>query len=434
MIVNFAIENFLSFKNAVTTDFESSREKFNSDHLATAKKIHKKISPIACFFGPNASGKTNWFKALKYLKSIIVNPQPDGGLTNVTPYKLDTFSENNPTKFQIEFLSDKDDLYKFTVELNSKKILFEALSVQNSQGINDIYIRKEQSIQFFNKNKKAEGQTKFALNLLKSSLKDNQLILNAANSNLWSILKNIGKAYEWFNKLVLISPDTGFLPIFTAGTYEPSIISKLLSNYGIDVDNILLNDFPLENLPEDFKKELSNLDPTKCFGGFINDKDFVLASINEGKVKVQKLCTIHNIADDNMVSFDFSSESDGTRRLIELFPILLALSSTESKNFVFLIDELDRSLHTLLTKKIVETFIKLRTPEMRTQLIFSCHDFLMLDHKVLRLDQMFIFSKQDSYSVVNKFNTINGIRTDKDLLKFYLEGKLGGIPKIKTQM
>ena len=56
------------------------------------------------------------------------------------------------------------------------------------------------------------------------------------------------------------------------------------------------------------------------------------------------------------VRFGLGEESDGTRRLMELGPEFLAASLSGSQKVV-VIDELDRSLHTLLTRRLLEGYL-----------------------------------------------------------------------------
>ena len=66
----------------------------------------------------------------------------------------------------------------------------------------------------------------------------------------------------------------------------------------------------------------------------------------------------------------FSEESDGTQRLTNLLP---ALHSIQNKPGVFLIDEIDRSLHPLLAKGFVRAFLTDCTTK-GSQLIFTTHE------------------------------------------------------------
>ena len=69
--------------------------------------------------------------------------------------------------------------------------------------------------------------------------------------------------------------------------------------------------------------------------------------------------------------FDFSEESDGTKRLFDLVYMLMI----QNDDIVFVVDELERSLHPKLTEHFVELFMDAHKDE-RVQLIFTTHCFL----------------------------------------------------------
>ena len=62
-------------------------------------------------------------------------------------------------------------------------------------------------------------------------------------------------------------------------------------------------------------------------------------------------------------------ESDGTKRLFDLVPLFYR---TKTASFV-IIDEIDRSLHTNLTKKFLELFYKYNENRFN-QLVATTHD------------------------------------------------------------
>ena len=80
-----------------------------------------------------------------------------------------------------------------------------------------------------------------------------------------------------------------------------------------------------------------------------------------GDIKYNKLQLNHGNNDD---LFEYMDESDGTRRLFDLIPLLY----TNKKRSVIFIDEIDRSLHTNLTKKFMQLFYNL-TKNTSSQLI-----------------------------------------------------------------
>ena len=73
------------------------------------------------------------------------------------------------------------------------------------------------------------------------------------------------------------------------------------------------------------------------------------AILDNNGYDVKTLRFIHNNCNE---SFGAYEESDGTIRVLELIDILL------TKNKMFLIDELDSSLHPLLVKGLLQLFSK----------------------------------------------------------------------------
>jgi AAA15 family ATPase/GTPase len=126
-----------------------------------------------------------------------------------------------------------------------------------------------------------------------------------------------------------------------------------------------------------------------------------------------------------------SWESDGTLHVIDLLPAFFTMGEKASRK-VFLIDELDRSLHPSLTRHLVETYLAGITPDSRTQIIFTTHDVQLMDQKIFRRDEMWAMERSRfDGSVLIPFSDFNSdIRYDKDIRKSYLQGRMGGVPQI----
>ena len=150
----------------------------------------------------------------------------------------------------------------------------------------------------------------------------------------------------------------------------------------------------------------------------------------EGELRAKKLVTYHPKIDGTEIRFDIRQESDGSQRVIDLLPALLDLSSPTSKK-VYVIDEIDRSLHTLLTRRLLEAYLAKCSAETRTQLLLTTHDVLLMDQQILRRDEMWVTERDaDGSSNLNSFSEYKDVRYDKDIRKSYLQGRLGGIPRI----
>ena len=124
--------------------------------------------------------------------------------------------------------------------------------------------------------------------------------------------------------------------------------------------------------------------------------------------------------------YEYGEESDGTQRLIELLDVIL----NDDEDKVFIIDELDRSLHPQMTIKFVETFLKF-SENKTTQLIITTHESNLMDLNILRRDEIWFAEKEQNNNTnlytLEKFK----IRYDKVVSKDYLAGRYGAVPVFK---
>lgn len=159
-------------------------------------------------------------------------------------------------------------------------------------------------------------------------------------------------------------------------------------------------------------------------------EDRVVVFRENGKLNARKLVTYHLKEDGTETKFDIRQESDGTKRMIELLPAFLGLTGRESE-FVFVIDEVDRSLHTLLVRSLVESYLSGCSITSRSQMLFTTHDVQLMDQQLLRRDEMWATERDETgTSILLPFSDYKDIRYDKDIRKSYLRGRLGGIPHI----
>lgn len=151
----------------------------------------------------------------------------------------------------------------------------------------------------------------------------------------------------------------------------------------------------------------------------------------EGELSVKKLVAFHVRSSGDRIPFDISDESDGTQRIIDLLPVLLQATDAGARK-VYIIDEIDRSLHTLLTYRLLQAYLSQCSPESRTQLLFTTHDVLLMDQRLLRRDEMWVTERDSSgNSTLYSFSEYKDVRKDKDIRRSYLQGRMGGIPKIQ---
>ena len=123
--------------------------------------------------------------------------------------------------------------------------------------------------------------------------------------------------------------------------------------------------------------------------------------------------------------FGYADESQGTQKLFALAGPLLDILD---KGRTLAIDELDRSLHPLLTQHIIRAF---NDPELNrngAQLIFTTHDTSLLSAHLLRRDQVWLTEKDAAQASSLIPLTTFSIRKGEALEKGYLSGRYGGLP------
>lgn len=180
-----------------------------------------------------------------------------------------------------------------------------------------------------------------------------------------------------------------------------------------------------ERLEEDIKEwktEKIKDKKTSSMSVRINDMYYVISLDKNDKVEVTTIVFNHG----NDAVFEFSEESDGTRRILDLVEILFT-----GEDKVYIIDEIDRSLHPQLTYKFIQEFL-VAAQKRNIQLVITTHESRLLDFGLLRQDEIWIANKLTSgetelYSL-DEYN----VRFDKKVDKAYLEGRYGGVPIFST--
>ena len=129
MLKKIQIENFKSFKNETTIDFNSTNYKI----LRNTNVNKDGILKGGIFVGGNATGKTNVILALKLLLDLLFRDR----IINIAQYRC-LFSEEDTIKLDYEFFIEKKDV-KYSIEYNTfKQTISENLYVDNKNMLNRI--------------------------------------------------------------------------------------------------------------------------------------------------------------------------------------------------------------------------------------------------------------------------------------------------------
>ena len=98
---------------------------------------------------------------------------------------------------------------------------------------------------------------------------------------------------------------------------------------------------------------------------------------------------------------------------------------------VLVVDEIEASMHPLLTRHLIEMIQDQTTNQNHAQLIFTTHDTGLLDLKLLRRDQIW-FAEKDEKTMQTDIYALTEFspRKEENIARGYLQGRYGAIPFI----
>ena len=284
-------------------------------------------------------------------------------------------------------------------------------------------------------------------NFIAQGTRPNQLFLHnaiAQNAN------EFRPAFDWFDKTLRIEgidahgePYSGML---LRDDFQ-NFINERLYRYNTGADELSLTPVSKESIPipPQVLDDLLRTVPIADSGSLqlridnpnASGPEIYISEINPGtEPQFKKVHLRHRRADGQFETFELSSESTGTQRLVELLPLFFDLAmdptSPDDAERVYAIDEMGRSFHTALTNDLVRGFVESCCEQSRHQLIFTTHDLALMQQDTLRRDELWICQKD-----INEGSTIISLgkqekaRHDSNLLNNYIHGVYGGYPKFR---
>jgi AAA15 family ATPase/GTPase len=173
----------------------------------------------------------------------------------------------------------------------------------------------------------------------------------------------------------------------------------------------------------------------------------ITAEIQENTENIKLPSDIPNeikeaILEENRVSFKFSVESsegefvqfdqdamsEGTVRLFQMLPVILI---SLARGSLLVVDELDAHFHPSLLALILKLFHDDDINKKGSQIIFTAHDTNVLNSGVLRRDQIWFVCKDHGTSNIKSLEEYDKkyVRPDSPFDAFYMDGRLGALPK-----
>jgi len=419
MLIEIAVTNFRSIKDRqVFSMMPSGKIKPDelSDNVIPGESNPYKISLLksSIFYGANASGKSNFLRAIKAIEYLVKNSidyKLDERIEPYEPFKLNEMNKRQSVEFEIDFIAKDNIRYLYKIIFNATEFIHESLYSYPQGKKTKLFIREKNSPISYGDYFKGER---------KQQLLNNQLLLSKAGT---SPIESLKEAYLFFAKYL-------FCNIFVDSKFDDKVISnytkiiaekkkdylfknfnKLLALADTGIDSFTIKEFsPNEfEFPADFPDDV---------------KKRILEDNKYGIKTIHKLYRNEGIIGEE--AFELDDESAGTKKLIGVGTLILDALFDGS---TIIIDELDKSLHPLLTRMLIKLFHSPKTNPYQAQLIFATHDISLIDISLFRRDQIW-FTEKDDYGATQIYplSDFTGISKVKPLENWYLRGRFGGVP------
>lgn len=432
------VQNFKSFNES------NSLNMIASNKLRTQKdKLYESVDIAllknAVIYGANASGKSNFAEVLRFMKENVINQE-----IPIESYNWYCRNhEDNKEKissFSVQLLLNEDFYeYGFDAILNTQTIKDEWIIDLNKTKI--LYQRNNDGKPLNGLNLGKEDRVRMEIYLEDFLHNEKSLFLTEMNRNKSfdkdSELSVYHRIYNWFVKdLNVVLPD---MPLTNfAYYYDESTLNNIKKNVrSIDtgIKDIEIKDMSEEQLQNKigislYKDVISELKKKvqkqrqELNLSMRSKKEFFNITMNDNyDLEIKTLCFKHG---ESMLDFEFCEESDGTRRVFDFLDILL----NKNQNSVYVIDEMERSLHPNLLNRFIELLNEYQK-QSNIQVIFTTHESSIMNQDLFRRDQIWFVERDiNNDSRMYSLDTFNE-RFDKQMSKAYLDGRYGAVPCFK---
>lgn len=384
MLIQFTIENHRSIKESAVISFVASKDKSLEEYLLPLD-TKKSLLPAIAIYGANAAGKSNILHAMMTMREMVIGDAAKISKGQLLPWEP-FGGTKNPTALEIVF-TYQNIRYAYGFSFDAKKIYSEYLYHWPNGREALIFSRENGEYQF--RENVNEQIT------LSNRTPDNKLYL--VSSNDWN-LPQTENAYKWFLEKMT------FLMEEDPATSET--VAQIVSG-------------------DDKKARIL--------------KELLLADLGISDV------TIKNIAGNNptITTTHRIINEDGS---VEYFQLMMEQESSGTQHFftriggwlqalengaLLVVDEIEDSLHPLLTRRLVEMVQDKNVNTKGAQLLFTTHDAMLLDLNFFRRDQIWFTEKGDKSCATELYSLATfSPRKGENVRKGYLKGRFGAIPFI----
>lgn len=376
---------------------------------------------VAVIYGPNASGKSNFLKALGLVDWIAnrAGESTDQHLP-VTPFKFDKSLLTEPSVFDLHFLCGRLR-YEFNLAVTRERVVLERLSAYPAGKEVMLYERRH-----------SDGADQYRIGELEGGQAVHEawqkltppraLFLSQAVASSSEELMQLRKPHGWLTRALFSFDSRGIADIA-----ERSLrLSWQNEAHGDDIASFLRDiDVPVTRVRVERPEAKETSDSSLM--------SLVQERSGQGEIaraaSARRSAIFTHKTDLGEADFGFQEESEGTQNLVGFWlPWTTRDPNPINERCILAVDELDSSLHPAIVANLVKRHLEAERP---SQLIFSTHDTHLMDSRLLRRDQIWIAERdQNGATQIRSVHDFQG-REGEDLEKRYYEGRYRGLPLVR---
>ena len=424
MLIELFGENFGCFRDEfrlsmLATDIDPGSERGVAEVAIEGDPEPLRLLRAAAIYGSNASGKSTVLRAATVLRRFILGSsrlRSDEKIIYYEPFAGDE-SKSRPVRLGIKAVID-GTVYDYEVSFTDTSVVSERLGRQTGTTSSILVERLGQRVS-------GEWTQDEQFLLATREFRPTALLLSLADS---LTPKLAGR----------IAPGLSSLLRFFDGSAPTRVPALMQPAAQLAKDNPEFKKWLLQQLRA-ADIGVTDLNVKQLRRVEVN-QGFLFEEVNEGAdvapstEPVRHRLALLHAGPTGTFAVPYTSESFGTKKLVDLAPLLFQLFA-EGESITAFVDEIGASLHPVLLVELIRHInCSPRLSSVRGQLVFATHETSLIDDEakdaVLRRDQVY-FAAKDSQGV-GRLYALSDFqeRQNINLRKRYLEGRYGAIPSI----
>jgi len=426
MILEFAIENYRSFKERQVFSLIAESTKRKGDNVFDAPLPNGgsvRLLKSAVIYGANASGKSNLVRAIGSLVRLIrTYLGADRHIFSYDPFLFSRDIMDKASVFELTFLLGGVKYY-YKIAIERTHVAQEELVYYPKGQPQKIYTRSGVAGDILHKSRLGKNFGNREIDVFR-----NQPVLNKFGTD--TPHEALTPVYSYFSTIDVAS---AFLQSNNTSQQIRRMLLRLAQpgreHLIQKIENLIVNaDTKITKINISQHEEFVNTDSISGALSTGNQGERIPRRMNSFQITAS-----HPVYQNEQlltqVDIPFEEESEGTKALFWRAGLIIEKLETGG---LLVFDELDNSLHPKLVKWLIKLFTNPRTNPNNAQLIFATHEVTLLDHYLFRTDQIWFTEKNDrGESELFSAQDFDGIREDVPFDKWYMAGKFGGLPKIE---